>query len=110
VTLSWSILLLSLTLILMAAVIGHGAATAERTPGARGRTMLLCLAWGLAGYLLVAAGGLPPGRSPSSLPFWPSSWPDAYLAPVLSFVLAMVPVIPAIIRDVHGWMDRQVER
>jgi beta-N-acetylhexosaminidase len=99
VPVAWSVLLLSLTLILLAGVMGYGVGAEDRPPGAAERTVLLCLAWGLAGYLLVSTGGLPLGRGHGGLPFWPASWPDAYLAPVLSFALALVPVVPGALRD-----------
>ena len=109
VRVDWGILLLSLTLILLATVIGHGLETDARVAGSL-RVTLLCLAWGLAGYLLVAAGGVPLGRGPGGLPLWPAGWPEAYLAPVLSFALALVPVLPGAARAITARVRRNGTR
>lgn len=106
VRVGWSMLLLSLTLVALAGVIAYGLGTEGRSPPASGRLALSCIAWGLAGYLLVAAGGIPLGRSPSSLPLWPSGWPDAYLAPVLSVVFALVPLLPTLAREIRAKVRR----
>ena len=104
----WSILLFSLTLILLAGVIVFGAGEGPRVPSRAVRLFLLSLACGLAGYLLVLVGGL---RMPSWLPsggrLWPRSWNPAYQAPVLSFLLALLPLAPSAWRSVRWrWIQR----
>lgn len=92
----WSILLLSMTLILLAGVIVFGAGDGPRPPSRALRLFLLSLACGLAGYLLVLVGGL---RLPTGWPgsgwLWPRRWNPAYQAPLLSFALALLPLVPA---------------
>jgi hypothetical protein len=64
--------------------------------------LLLSLCWGLAGYLLVAAGGLHLSALPGGTPLWPTGWNVAYQAPLLSFALALVPVVWALRRARQG--------
>ncbi|MEO8082377.1 MAG: glycoside hydrolase family 3 N-terminal domain-containing protein [Ardenticatenales bacterium] len=100
----WSILLLSLTLILLAGVVVFGAGVGPRVPSRVVRLFLLSLACGLAGYLLVLVGGL---RVPEGLPdgagLWPRSWNPAYQAPIVSFLLALLPLAPSAWRAARRW-------
>lgn len=99
VAVDWGILLLSLSLVVLAGVVVYGAdAEAARSPVRLVRLFLLSLAWGLAGYLLVAAGGIQLGALPGGGSLWPESWNPAYQAPILSFVFALVPLIPSLWR------------
>lgn len=98
----WAILVLSLTLVLLAGVIVYGADAESATPEGQGRLVLMSLAWGLAGYLLVVAGGLGLGRLPGGLRLWPAGWPEAYLAPVLSFAFALLPALPTAWRSLRA--------
>ncbi len=105
----WSILLLSLTLILLAGVVVFGAGDESRPPSRAVRLFLLSVACGLAGYLLVLVGGL---RLPTWLPgdgsLWPRRWNPAYQAPVLSFALALFPLAPAAWRVTRRrWLRRR---
>lgn len=104
----WSILLLSLTLILLAGVIVFGAGAGPRVPSRVVRLFLLSLACGLAGYLLVLVGGL---RMPEGLPggvgLWPRRWNPAYQAPLVSFLLALLPLAPSAWRALRRrWPER----
>jgi len=94
----WGILLLSLGAILLAGAVAQGVDPgAARAPSRLVRLFLISLCWGLAGYLLVAAGGvrldsLAGGR------LWPRSWSPGYQAPLFSFVLALLAVVPSVAR------------
>lgn len=97
----WGIFLLSLTLILLGGVLVYGVnPAAARAPTRLVRLFLLSLAWGLAGYLLVAAGGITLDALPGGRRLWPEGWRQAYQAPVLSFVCALLPMLPTLAR---GW-------
>lgn len=97
----WGIFLLSMSLILLGGVLVYGFnPRAARAPTRLVRLFLLSLAWGLAGYLLVAAGGITLDMLPGGRRLWPEGWRKAYQAPVLSFICALLPVIPTLIR---GW-------
>jgi len=94
----WSILLLSLTLVLLGAVLTYGAdAEAAHAPSHMLRRSLLSIAWGLVGYLLVVVGGLRLGELSGDL-LWPPGWNAAYQAPAASFVLALLPAVWALQR------------
>lgn len=102
VPVDWGILLLSLSLILLAGVLVYGAdPDAARSPSRLVRLFLLSLAWGLAGYLLVGAGGIQLSSLPGGANLWPASWNPAYQAPILAFFFALLPVIPTIWRAVR---------
>ncbi len=97
----WGIFLLSLTLILLGGVLVYGVnPSAARAPTRLVRLFLLSLAWGLAGYLLVAAGGITLDALPGGRRLWPEGWRKAYQAPLLSFVCALLPMLPTLAR---GW-------
>jgi len=99
VAVDWGILFLSLSLILLGGVLVYGAdPEAVRSPTRLVRLFLLSLAWGLAGYLLVSAGGVQLNALPGGSNLWPTGWNAAYQAPILSFVFAMLPVVPTIAR------------
>jgi len=66
-----------------------------------GRLFLNSLAWGLSGYLLVAAGGLHLGSLPGGLRLWPVTWNPAYQAALFSLILALVPVGPTLARSIR---------
>lgn len=87
----WSILLLSLTLVLLGAVVAYGAdAASAALPSRMLRRSLLSIAWGLGGYLLVVVGGLRLDAL-SGGRLWPPSWNPAYQAPAASLALALLP-------------------
>ncbi len=93
VPVDWQIFFLSLALMLVAGLVVFGAEVeVARTPGRMMRLVLLSLCWGLAGYLLVAAGGLHVAEL-GGVRLWPAGWNVAYQAPLLSFVLALLPVV-----------------
>ena len=97
----WGIFLLSMSLILLGGVLVYGVnPQAARAPTRLVRLFLLSLGWGLAGYLLVAAGGITLELLPGGARLWPAGWRKAYQAPVLSFICALLPVIPTLVR---GW-------
>ena len=99
----WGILLLSLSLILLAGVLVYGIdPETVRSPTLLVRLFLLSLAWGLAGYLLVAAGGIRLEKLPGDLSLWPEGWSPAYQAPVLSLGLALLPVLPSMLRAIRA--------
>lgn len=97
----WGIFLLSMSLILLGGVLVYGVNPgAARAPTRLVRLFLLSLGWGLAGYLLVAAGGITLELLPGGARLWPAGWRKAYQAPVLSFICALLPVLPTLVR---GW-------
>jgi len=99
VPVDWGILFLSLSLILLAGVLVYGAdPEAVRSPARLVRLFLLSLAWGLAGYLLVGAGGVQLRSLPGGANMWPAGWNAAYQAPIVAFALALMPVVPTIAR------------
>jgi beta-N-acetylhexosaminidase len=103
VPVDWGILTLSLTLILLAGVLFYGVEGGEgsgRSTVSRTRLFLLVMAWGLAGYLLVAAGGLQLAALPGGSRLWPRGWSPAYQAPLIAFVFALLPVVPSLWRAV----------
>ncbi|MFN2252283.1 MAG: glycoside hydrolase family 3 N-terminal domain-containing protein [Anaerolineae bacterium] len=105
VPVDWGVFVLSLTLVLLAGVLFYGFESAADTGEAlvaRMRVFLLILAWGLAGYLLVAAGGLELGALPGGSMLWPADWNVAYQAPLLAFAFALVPVVPSVWRAATG--------
>lgn len=102
VAVDWGILFLSLSLVLLAGVLVYGAdAEAARSPTRLVRLFLISVAWGLAGYLLVAAGGIQLGALPLGADLWPAGWNVAYQAPIASFVFGLLPVIPTLGRAVR---------
>jgi beta-N-acetylhexosaminidase len=99
VPVDWGILSLSLAAMLLAGVLVFAAdLDAARSPARLLRVLLLSVSWGLAGYLLVAAGGLHLAND-GSIALWPAGWNVAYQAPLLSFALALMPVAWAIRRS-----------
>jgi beta-N-acetylhexosaminidase len=103
VAVDWGILFLSLAFMLLAGALVYATdAEAARTPGRLLRVLLLSLCWGLAGYLLVAAGGLHVSTLPFGVAGWPAGWNVAYQAPMLSFLLALLPVVWTIRRSRAG--------
>ncbi len=103
VPVDWGILMLSLSMILLAGVLVYGIdPETVRSPTLLVRMFLLSLAWGLAGYLLVAAGGIRLESLPAGARLWPAGWSPAYQAPVLSFACALVPVVPSILRALRA--------
>lgn len=97
VAVDWGILFLSLSLVLLAGVLVYGAdAEAARSPTRLVRLFLISVAWGLAGYLLVAAGGVQLGALPLGADLWPNGWNVAYQAPIASFVFGLLPVVPTL--------------
>jgi hypothetical protein len=99
VPVDWGILLLSLGVMLLAGALVYGVdPDVARSPTRLLRLFLLSLAWGLAGYLLVAAGGLQIATLPSGRRLWPEQWNVAYQAPLVSFALAMLPIVAALAR------------
>lgn len=102
VLVDWGILFLSLALMLLAGVFVYGVDNeAGRTPGRLVRLLLLSMAWGLVGYLLVAAGGMRLAVQPGAGGVWPEHWSLAYQAPLFSFVFASLPVVPTLVRAVR---------
>lgn len=98
VPVDWGILSLSLAAMLLAGVLVFAAdLDAARSPARLLRVLLLSASWGLAGYLLVAAGGLHLANV-GTISLWPPGWNVAYQAPLLSFALALLPVAWAIRR------------
>jgi beta-N-acetylhexosaminidase len=94
VAVDWGIFFLSLGLMLVAGVSVYAVdGAAARSPAHLVRLFLLSLCWGLAGYLLVAAGGRHLGALPGGLRLWPAGWSVAYQAPLLSLLLALLPVL-----------------
>jgi beta-N-acetylhexosaminidase len=92
----WGILLFSLSLILLAGAVAQGVDTElGRAPARLVRVFLLSVTWGLGGYLLVATGGLQL-ETLGLAGAWPSRWNPAYQAPLLSVVLALLPVGPSV--------------
>jgi beta-N-acetylhexosaminidase len=85
----WSILLLTLTLVLLGAVLAYGAEGAHG-PSRMLRRALFSIAWGLGGYLLVVVGGLRLGQL-SGDRLWAPGWNAAYQAPAAAFALALLP-------------------
>ncbi len=97
VAVDWGILVLSLGLMLIAGVLVFAFdAEASQLPARSLRLFLLSLAWGLAGYLLVAAGGLGVTALPGGASLWPARLNPAYQAPLISLVLALLPIVPAV--------------
>jgi hypothetical protein len=97
----WGILVLSLTAILLPGAVLYGSvASAARVPKRGLRILLISVCWGLAGYLLVAAGGVSLADVGGAV-LWPASWSQAYQAPLFSFVLAGLAVVSAV------WNSRQ---
>lgn len=102
VAVDWGMLMLSLGLVLMvAAGVYTVDAGASRLPAHSLRLFLLSLAWGLAGYLLVAAGGLGLAALPGGARLWPSRLNPAYQAPLVSAALATLPLLPTFLRFVR---------
>jgi beta-N-acetylhexosaminidase len=103
----WTVLLLSLTMVLLAGLFVFGAdLQAVRSPSRLLRLFLLCVAWGMAGYLLVVAGGLRLDALPGGTRVWPAGWRLAYQAPAVSFLFALLPVLPALLRSLLGAAQR----
>jgi beta-N-acetylhexosaminidase len=112
VPVDWGIFLLTLTLILLVGVLFYGTGTEARPAAAQVRLFLLSLAWGLAGYVLVAAGGLHVGMLPGGDRLWSVDWNPAYQAALFGFVLALSPVVPSLWRALKGstparWVRRR---
>jgi hypothetical protein len=90
---------LSLSLMVLAGVTAYVVQIdAAPSPSRLMRVTLLSLSLGLAGYLLVAAGGLRLEALPGGTRLWPGGWNVGYQAPLISFALAMVPVLPSLAR------------
>ena len=89
-------------MILLAGLVFTGIDDVIQTPVHRVRVFLLIVAWGLAGYLLVAAGGLQLSALPGGGRLWPTDWNVAYQAPLLAFVFALIPTVPAAARSLTG--------
>jgi beta-N-acetylhexosaminidase len=102
VPVDWGVLLLSLSLILLVGVLVYGIdPETVRSPSLLVRVFLLSLAWGLAGYLLVAAGGIRLEKLPGGARLWPAGWSPAYQAPLLSLFFAAIPVMPSLARAIR---------
>ncbi len=100
VAVDWGILVLSLGLMLVAGAIVFAVdAEASQLPARSLRLFLLSLAWGLAGYLLVAAGGVGISALPGGANLWPTRLSPAYQAPLISLVLTMLPLAAALARS-----------
>jgi beta-N-acetylhexosaminidase len=102
VPVDWGIFMLSLTLILLVGVLCYSLESDGLRSGDHVRMFLNILAWGLSGYLLVAAGGVRLGALPGGVPLWPRSWNPSYQAAVLSLMLALVPAAPNLLRVLKG--------
>jgi beta-N-acetylhexosaminidase len=98
----WGIFFLSLTLMVLAGVLVYGVdGEAGRSPARLLRLYLLGMAWGLAGYLLVVAGGLHLAAMPGGARLWPRHWNVVYQAPLVSFVFALIPILPSMVRSLR---------
>lgn len=107
VPVDWGVLLLSLSLVLLVGVLVYGIdPETVRSPSLLVRVFLLSLAWGLAGYLLVAAGGIRLEKLPGGARFWPAGWSPAYQAPLLSVFFAAIPVLPSLVRAIRARLLR----